>query len=103
MRASAVVKRQSTFMVSWLRWSCHVLVSLRSASWSGIRRDRHCRANTPQFDFRHVQPAAVLGSVVNFQPLSDAPGLGGFKRLIHDAGWWVFKLSITSTIRSRSG
>ena len=47
MRASAVVKRQSTFMVSWLRWSCHVLNSLRSASWSGIRRARNCRANTP--------------------------------------------------------
>ena len=32
MRASAVVKRQSTFMVSWLRRSCHAFDSLRSAS-----------------------------------------------------------------------
>ena len=66
MRASAVVKRQSTFMVSWLRWACHVLVSLCSASWSGIRRARHCRANTPSSISAMFSQLPCLGSVVNF-------------------------------------
>ena len=29
-----------------------------------------------ELDLRHIQPASVLGSVVELQPLGNAPGLG---------------------------
>jgi len=30
-----------------------------------------------RFDFDHVEPAGVLGSVVELQPSGNAPGFGG--------------------------
>ena len=47
MRASSVVKRQSTRTVSWLRRFCQASTSHCRTSRSGIRRARHCRAITP--------------------------------------------------------
>lgn len=35
-----------------------------------------------ELDFRHIQPAAMLGRVVKFQPLGDAPGFRRRKGLI---------------------
>nr|VFK05597.1 MAG: hypothetical protein BECKH772A_GA0070896_105701 [Candidatus Kentron sp. H]VFK08827.1 MAG: hypothetical protein BECKH772C_GA0070978_105511 [Candidatus Kentron sp. H] len=35
-----------------------------------------------QLDFGDVQPATMLGGVVNFQTLQQTPGLGGLKSLV---------------------
>ena len=47
MRASPVVKRQSTLIASRFLRSCHAPVSCSRTSWLGIRRSRHWRASTP--------------------------------------------------------
>ena len=47
MRASEVVKRQSTRIASRLRCCCHAPTYRRRALWSGIRRFKHCRASAP--------------------------------------------------------
>ena len=47
MRASSVVKRQSTRIASRFRCFCHAPVSCARTPWLGIRRSRHCRASTP--------------------------------------------------------
>ena len=39
MRASAVVKRQSTRIASWLRCCCHAATSRRRTLWSGRNRE----------------------------------------------------------------
>ena len=47
MRASEVVKRQSTRIASRLRYCCHAPTSRRRALWSEIQRFKHCRASAP--------------------------------------------------------
>src|SRR5215218_191188 len=57
-----------------------------------------------QLDLGHVQPRAVLGSVMNLQFTSDAPGLGRDERFIQGGGGMgALRLSKTSTIFSASG
>ena len=60
------------------------------------------------FNPGHVQPATVLGSIVNLQPLGDAPRFRRLKRLVQRGRVMGVQslprrrlgLSITSTIRS---
>ena len=47
MRASTVVKRQSTRIPARLRCVCHAPASCLKTLWSGMRRSRHCRFITP--------------------------------------------------------
>ncbi len=35
-----------------------------------------------ELDLRHIEPTAVLGSMVELQPFHDAPGLSGRKCLV---------------------
>ena len=43
-------------------------------------------AQDADLDFDHVEPACVLGSVVEFEPSQDPPGFGGRERLIQGSG-----------------
>ena len=38
-----------------------------------------------EFGFRHVEPTVVLRGVMPFEPLGDAPRLGGWERLVERA------------------
>ena len=92
MRASAVVKRQSTRIVSRLRCCCHAPVSRRRTPWSGMRRFRHWRASTPSSISAMFSQLPCLGRVVNLQPLRDAPRLRRLKCLVQ--GRWVMGVQI---------
>jgi len=56
-----------------------------------------------QLQLGHVQPTAMLGGVVPFQPRQNAPRLGRGKVWYSAAGVWVLRLSVTKTIRSAAG
>ena len=55
-----------------------------------------------EFRFGHVEPASMLGRVVDFQLVTQSPGFVRLERLEQRARW-VFRLSITSTILSAFG
>ena len=87
MRASEVVKRQSTRIPSWLRCCCHAPAAERFGwEYGGLG----VAGPAPRFRSRpslrqaqdRIQPTALLGRVVNLQPLGDAPRFGWPKRLV---------------------
>ncbi len=43
-------------------------------------------AEHAEFDFRHVQPTAVFGRMVQFQPIQDVPGFFGREGLVQGTG-----------------
>ena len=103
MRASSVVKRQSTpycVPVALLLPRSHLPPQSALVGNTAVQA---LPGHHPDFDLRHIQPTAMLGSVMDLQPFGDAPRFGRSKASYNEAGWWVFKLSITSTIRSCAG
>ena len=77
MRASAVVKCQSAEACLLLRAICHAATCLVRLSLSGMRREALAGQHA-EFAFSHVQPTAVLGRIVPFEPpLDEAAGLLG--------------------------
>ena len=57
----------------------------------------------PDLDLDHVEPARVLGRVVELQPPQDATRLRRREGLIERADVWVDRLSCTTRMRSASG
>jgi hypothetical protein len=86
MRASAVVKRQSTVQVAALRRSCQAATSSASVAASGTRRSRHCRLSTLSSISAILSPAAMFGGRVDLQLISEPLRLGGRKDVIEGAG-----------------
>ena len=56
-----------------------------------------------EFDLRHVEPASMLGGVVELQPPRYAPRRRRRKGLVKDALRWVLRLSITTRTTGTSG
>ena len=84
MRASSVVKRQSTRIASRFRCSCHAPVSgfPRQVFLAGYPAVKALPGQHPQFYLRYIQPTPVLRRVVNLQPFGDAPRLGRLEGLV---------------------
>ena len=102
MRASSVVKRQSIAAcgVAPLLPGGDLRLEGREVGHAPVQA---LAAEDTQLDLGHVQPTAVLGRVVDLQLVRQPFGLLSDERLVQAAGVWVFRLSITSTIRSASG
>src|SRR5216684_7645890 len=47
-----------------------------------------------EFGFGHVEPAAVLGRVMPFEPFGEAARLGGGKGLVERGGLWFDELVV---------
>ena len=56
-----------------------------------------------ELNLRHIQPVAMLGSVVKLQPPGNAPRLSRRKVWYSDALRWVFKLSRITRITGIRG
>src|SRR3954454_19252756 len=74
MRASAVVKCQSAEAWLLLRAICHAATCLVRLCLSGAAGEALAGQHA-EFAFSPVQPTAVLGRVVPFEPLDEATGL----------------------------
>src|SRR3989442_13277841 len=68
MRASAVVKRQSTVIAAVLRSVSHAAASCSTSAWLGIRRSRHWRSKTDN----------TISALVNPLPWLGVQGISGF-------------------------
>ena len=60
-------------------------------------------AEHADLDLDHVEPAGMLGGVVEFQAAQNSPGFGGRECLIEGAGGWVDRLSWTTRMQAASG
>ena len=91
---------------SELQWSVPTARSDRASwtrvSWLGIRRSRDCRASTPSSISAMFSQLPCLGVWWISRRWAMRRASAGSKASYQYAGWWVFKLSITSTIRSLS-
>ena len=75
MRARAVFRCRSQAAISGTRRLRVVDSAIQALS-----------AQDADLDLDHVEPACVLGRVVEFEPAQHAPGFGGRERLIEGAG-----------------
>ena len=78
MRASSVVKRQSTRIASRFRCSCFLLQYFLAGNPAIQALPRQ----HPQFCLRYIQPTPVLWRVVYLQPLGDAQRLRRLEGLV---------------------
>jgi hypothetical protein len=60
-------------------------------------------AQHADLNFHHVQPAGVLGGVVELEAAQDASGFSRRESVIEGAAAWLDKLSCTTRIVSASG
>ena len=82
MRASSVVKRQSTRTMSRLRWSCQASTSRRQRLLIRNPAVQALSGQHSDFNFSHVQPTPMLGGVVNLQTFGDTPRFHRLERLV---------------------
>src|SRR5450756_280016 len=89
MRASVVVKRQLTLVPRASRRSWWAWTSCLSVSTSAIRRSRHCRLSTESsisVRLRRIEPATVLGRVVDLELVRESLGLLRGEGLVERGG-----------------
>ena len=60
-------------------------------------------AEHPDLDLGHVEPAGMLGGVMELQASQNSPGFGGRECLIEGAGRVVDRLSCTTRMHAASG
>jgi hypothetical protein len=103
MLASGVVKRQLTWHSAALRCFSHAATSRRRRLGSGIRRFKHWRARTLSSVSAIANQRPGLGvSCISTRASSRRASAGG-NASYQDAGGWVFRWSMTSTIFSACG
>ena len=76
MRASAVVKRQLTDEAEALRRFCQAVILLRQGVFVRDASVQALSMQDTEFDFSHIEPTAMLGSVMDFEFGGNAAGLG---------------------------
>lgn len=82
MRASVVVNCQRTWRSSSLVAACQAASSVLRMSRSSIRRVRALAGQGGQLDLGDVEPGAVLGCVVDLEPLGQRACFGWLERFV---------------------
>src|SRR6266511_2209978 len=90
MRASAVVKRQSTPRPVALRVACHAATSRSSLARSASRRSRHCPASTASSISAMFSQLPCLGVSCSSSRSASRLASAGSNASYSDAGVWVF-------------
>ena len=88
MRASSVVKRQSTLTRARLRRSYQARALFSTVSMVGVRPLGHCRLRTDSADSAELSQFTVFRCEVPLNPADNAAGLGRVEALVQ-AGWVV--------------
>ena len=100
-RAFSVVNIHSKRAPALFRCFSQAAISLRADSGSSIFDPGIGRA-APRFDLDHVEPAGMLGGVVELQAAQNYAGFGGRECLIERASQWVDRLSCTTRMHAAS-
>src|SRR5215471_10863142 len=82
MRASAVRNCQFTVPTRWLRWSCQLWTRLPEILNRGNAVSQTLPSQHTEFDLRDIEPARVLGGIVDLKTVDQSSGLFGWKDFV---------------------